>query len=136
MRIETPMSKKQEIYSDFTKDLYLNPVSFDIIRKTNEDSIKESIKNLIMTNKGERLFQPSLGCDIRRLLFENFMPATVKIAEENIKETIRKFEPRAELLDVSVIGYPDENSVQINISFATIMAEDPVSFSILVDRIR
>ena len=136
MRITTPITKKVELYSDFTKDLYLNPVSFDITRKTNEEAIKESIKNLIMTNKGERPFQPSLGCDIKRLLFENFIPATIKIAEENIKETIRKYEPRAELLDVSVIGYPDENAVQINITFATIMAEDPITFSVMVDRIR
>lgn len=136
MRIQTPITKRRELYADFTKDLFLNPVSFDIIRKQNEEAIKESIKNLIMTNKGERLFQPNLGCDIRRLLFENFIPATIKIAEETIKETIQKYEPRAELLDVSVIGYPDQNSVQINIAFATILAEDPVNFSVIIDRIR
>lgn len=135
MRI-TPITKITQVYSDLTKDMYRHPVSFDVTRKTNEEAVKESIKNLILTDRGERLMQPNVGGDVRRLLFENWMPGSTKVAEERIRKVIETYEPRAELLDVSVIGLPDLNSAQINITFAINMIENPISFTIMVERIR
>lgn len=132
----TPMSKKREIYSDFTKDLYLNPVSYDVSRKTNEEAVKESIKNLLLVNRGERLFQPNIGADIIKLLFENFTPATTKIIKEQVRETISLYEPRAELLDVSLIFSPDQNAAQIQIAFNITTSEDPVTLNVIVERLR
>lgn len=132
----TPITKKRETYSDFPKDMYLNPVSFDISRKFNEESVKEAIKNLILTNRGERLFQPDVGSDVRKLLFENFTPATTIVIKERIETAIKRYEPRAELLDVSVIGAPDQNAVQIQIAFSVSMVEDPITLNVIVDRLR
>lgn len=135
MRI-TPITKVREVYSDLTKDLFRNPVNFDITRKTNEEAVKEAIKNLILTDRGERLMQPNIGGDVRRMLFENWMPGTIRVVEEKIRNVIETYEPRAELLDISVIGLPDSNSAQINITFAINMVENPISFSVVVERIR
>lgn len=132
----TPLTKKREIYSDFMKDLFQNPVSGDLARRTNENAVKESIRNLILTDRGERLFQPFVGSDVRKMLFSNFTPATSKIIEEYCRDTITKFEPRAELLDVSVLAYPDQNSVQITITFGIETVEDPLELSVIIDRIR
>lgn len=136
MRLVTPITKQTELYSDFTKDLYLNPFSNDIVRKTNEEAVKEAIKNLILTDKGERLMQPEVGSDIRKMLFENYTIATVTIIENLIKDTIKAYEPRAELLGLSIVGTPDQHTVSLNIQFAVTMIEDPISFTVMVERTR
>lgn len=132
----TPTSKKPTLYSDFFKDLSINPISSDIAIKTNEDSVKESIKNLVLTDRGERLFQPTLGGNIRKTLFDNMTPASIKLLEEQVKEVINNFEPRAALISVEVIGLADENKVQINVSFYVRNNERPLSISIFLERTR
>ena len=136
MRLITPITKKTELYSDFTKDLFLNPVTLDIVRKTNEEAVKEAIKNLILTDKGERLMQPEVGSDIRKMLFENYTIGTATIIEELVRSTIESYEPRAELLSFSIVGSPDQHSVSLNIVFAVSMIEDPISFNVIVQRLR
>ena len=89
-----------------------------------------------MIDKGERLMQPNIGSNVRKLLFENYMPGTTKIVENLITETIKAYEPRAELLGVSVIVSPDYHKANINIRFAVKMIEDPINFTIVVERIR
>ena len=61
----TPLTRKREIHSDFHKDLALLPGRNDIARRVNENSVKEAIKNILLTDRGERLFQPLVGSDIR-----------------------------------------------------------------------
>ena len=138
MRLVTPLTKRREIYSDILKTPYSNrnPVSDDLTKKVNEEAVKESIKNLILTNRGERLMQPDVGSDLRKLLFENYTPATNKIVETLIKNTIKNYEPRAEIIGVSIVGEPDRNSVMVNIVFATKLVEDPISFNVMIERIR
>ena len=64
------------IYSDIPNSFVAHPVSGDVTRKRNEDSIVQSIRNLLLTDRGERLFQPDVGSDIRAVLFENISPQT------------------------------------------------------------
>jgi phage baseplate assembly protein W len=132
----TPLTKKREIYSDIGKDFLLNPVSSDVSRKINEESIKESIKNLVLTDRGERLFQPNVGCDIRAMLFENFTQETVDTMRNMIFETIEAYEPRCELLGVDVTGKIDSNNINVTITFAVIINEEPITLEILLNRIR
>ena len=66
----SPLSSKV-LYSDFFTNLDNNPVSEDVAVKTNENAIRQSIRNLLMTNRGERPFQPDLGGNITAMLFEN-----------------------------------------------------------------
>lgn len=132
----TPLTKKREIYSDIGKDLLLNPVNSDVSRKINEEAIKESIKNLVLTDRGERLFQPNVGCDIRAMLFENFTQETVDTMRNMVFETIEAYEPRCELLGVDVVGQIDSNDIKVIITFAVINNEEPTTLEILLNRIR
>lgn len=138
MRVVTPLTQRREIYSDIFKMPYTNknPVNSDLTKKTNEEAVKEAIKNIILTDKGERLMQPDIGSDIRRLLFENYTPATSKLVETLIKTAMANYEPRAEILGVSLVATPDKNKVVINIVFAVKMIEDPISFNIMIERTR
>lgn len=136
MKKITPITKKREIYSDFFSDFTENPVSSDLARKTNEDSVKESIRNLIFTNKGERLFQPEIGGNVQKILFENINPSTVITLKESIKELIINYEPRANLIDVDVISNIDDNFIKIIIVFGVINNSEEITLVQTIDRVR
>ena len=57
----TAKSKKISLYQDFKKNLELSPISSDITLNKDDESVKEAIRNLILTDRGERLMQPNLG---------------------------------------------------------------------------
>tara|TARA_B100000212_G_C27267906_1_gene487409 strand:- start:378 stop:782 length:405 start_codon:yes stop_codon:yes gene_type:complete len=132
----TAASIKEIISSDFHKDLSLVPGKGDIARKSNEEAVKESIKNLVLTGRGERPFQPDLGCDVRELLFENATPQTLELMKTTIENVIKTYEPRCNLIGVDVTGAVDSNTISITIVFTLINTLEPVSFNIILDRIR
>jgi len=132
----TPLKKKLSIYSDLRKDMEVNPITNDLALKTDEEAVKESLKNLILTNKGERLFQPNLGSDVVKSLFDNMTPASIKVLETSIRNTINNYEPRANVLNIEVLPYYDENMVKINITFYVRNAEVPITVAVFLERTR
>jgi phage baseplate assembly protein W len=132
----TPRTKITEFFSDFGANLEQIPGRRDLSRKVNEQAVKESVKNLLMTDRGERLFQPDIGCDIRGSLFENIDANTILIIKENIKSTIRTYEPRAEVKDVRVNANTDRNEVSVEIVFSVINSNRDSSLSINLSRVR
>jgi phage baseplate assembly protein W len=132
----TPITKKQILYSDFGRDMVINPVSNDLSRKTNEEAVKESIRNLIFTNRGERLFQPFIGSDLIGSLFENIGRDTLQDIQENIRETITSYEPRCNLISVDVFADYKSNAVTATIVFNVINSIEPVTLEVILDRIR
>jgi phage baseplate assembly protein W len=132
----TPRTRSNEFFSDFTREFDSIPGRTDLARLVNENAVKESIFNLIMTDRGERLFQPNVGCDIRGSLFENIDPNTMLILKENIKTTINTYEPRCNLKDVEISGNIDTNELKVKIVFSVINSSALTSFSIDLKRAR
>jgi len=132
----TPLQKTRELYSDFDMDLTRHPVTNDVSRKTNENAVKDSIKNIILTDFGERPFQPNFGGNIRAQLFESHTPLTLKAIKTNIETALAKFEPRAEIIGVVVDSDPDSNTVKAYIEFITINSEVSTTLEILLKRVR
>ena len=136
INIFTSRNRTPELFSDLRKDLVLSPISEDLAVLKNENAVKESLKNLILTDRGERLMQPFIGGGVRELLFENLIPSTIKTLENRIKDTIELYEPRCELIDISVTANLDENSVNVGIQFYVSNVEQPTSLDIIIERIR
>jgi phage baseplate assembly protein W len=132
----SPMRVRRTLYSDFYKDLTVNPISNDIALKKDEDSIKEALKNLILTDRGERLMQPNIGSDVRASLFENVSAVTLKILEERVRDVINNFEPRVSVIDVDVTSLYDDNRVQVTIYFYVKNSEEPLSVDVFIERVR
>lgn len=132
----TPRTKKVNLYSDFHKDLRVSPISKDLALMKDEDAVKQSIRNLMLTDPGERLMQPNIGGGIRELLFEQMTPGTLKLMEENIVDTIEIYEPRAELIDVRVIAGLDDTHVNITVLFSVRNEEQPIQLDVILDRTR
>jgi len=104
--------------------------------KRDEESVKEAIKNLVLTNRGVRLMQPLIGGNVQAMLFENNTPATIKLIQEQIKTVIRQYEPRATLIDVIVRSSIDESTVEVAIYFYVNNIVEPVSVTVLLERTR
>lgn len=132
----TPQTAKPVAYSDFYSNFDLELVKKDLLSYKNEDSVKRSIRNILLTDKGERFFNPTFGSDIRKMLFENFSPSTEQVVADLIKTAIGNHEPRANVLDVNVSGNPDQNSMYINIVFSVINKAEPVTLELILNRIR
>jgi phage baseplate assembly protein W len=132
----TPQTAKPLVYSDFYSNFDLEFVKKDLLSYKNEDSVKRSIRNILLTDKGERFFNPTFGSDIRKMLFENFSPSTEQVVADLIKTAIGNHEPRANVIDVNVSGNPDQNSMYINIVFSVINKAEPVTLELILNRIR
>lgn len=132
----TATDAKTQIYSDFLADLVPHPVSKDVLRFVNEHAVIRSVKNIILTDKGERLYQPSLGSDIKKMLFEPMLPATAELISQYIQDAIQQHEPRAKVLDVEVEPDYNNNLYKVSMTFMIINKEDPITLNITLDRVR
>ena len=113
-------------FKDISLSFVRNPATDDVTTLSNERSIARSIRNLVSTLRGERFFQPDLGCDVNNLLFENYLDLnSINVLEDEIRQTIEQYEPRVELDSdsVSVIAEPDNNEIAVKINFRIIGIE-------------
>jgi phage baseplate assembly protein W len=132
----TANTKKIPIYSDLKKSFEISSLSNDITMFKDEDAVKESIKNLVLTDRGERLMQPNLGGNVRSMLFENMTPASLKLIEDQIKSTLALYEPRANVQDVIVNGSLDNNTVRVKVVFYIVNIEQPLEVDVFLERTR
>lgn len=132
----TSYKQTPEYFSDFLIDFNVERVGKDLVRNTNEEAIKSSIFNLLMTNRGDRLFDSTIGSDIRSLLFENFSSSTEQVLIDLIKTTISNYEPRAKVDDVFVTSQDENNALTATIVFYIINKQEPITLEIVLNRIR
>ena len=104
-------------YVDFDMDFDKHPAHGDLSQVKKSTAINRSLKNILMTNAGERLFQPDIDSGIGILLFENFSPLTTSRLESVIRQAIGKFESRADVQSVNVTPSPNENAYLVNIVY-------------------
>ena len=112
---------KERTYSDV--DLSLSSrtsTDGDVFKKTDAASVKQAIKNLLLTNKFEKPYRPNFGANLSGLLFELMSDDVGEEMIDNIKKTIQRYEPRAKVLGVKVTATPDYNSVSATIEFRII----------------
>lgn len=127
---------KTRTFSDLDLNFIANPVSKDISKKYDENAIKQSIKNLIMTNNFERPFRSDIGSQVKALMFEPITPMLSALIKKTIENTINSYEPRANILDVSVLLSPDNNGVYVTIIFSIVNTSTPISVELFLERTR
>ena len=131
------VQRKSRGFKDISLSFSPHPVTKDLPILTNERAIVRSVRNLVETIPTERFFNSLIGTDIRGSLFENFSISTVTIIEDQVRETIRNFEPRVGSLDIEVDGRPDRNELEVKVSFDIIGLEVPTqSFTFLLEPTR
>ena len=130
--------KKREIYSDFLNNFDQNPFTGVLARVTNEESVAQSIKNLVLTNQGERFYNSSKGSRVRQSLFEMFNQMSADIVKQDLIDYLSFYEPRCIINDIIVQGDTlDLNSFNIDIIFQIInIPGQNFQVSLNVQRIR
>ena len=132
----TKLSVTPIYYTDFLTSFEKNPTTGAVASVNNDEAIKMSLKNLILTNRGERPFNSQIGSKIRAMLFEPYIPETTGLIIELIKETIRINEPRVQVNDVRLTDDSENNGLYITIIFSMINIPRQVNFTFFISRVR
>lgn len=104
-------------YTDIDLDFLPHPVTGDVTLKHDDDAVKRSLRNIILTQKYERLFHPEINSRVAGLLFDLASPITMAQIRSNILDIISVYEPRVQIIDVTVKGLLDQNAVGVRIAF-------------------
>ena len=109
----------------------------DVQDLTNIKAVKRSVRNLILTNFGEKPFHPEIGSGVRDMLFENMTPITAIILSRKIEDVINNFEPRARLVGVRAEPILDRNTYEVTIEFYVVnQPTELVDLSVMLERLR
>ena len=131
----TLISSRTVDYLDIDLTFAKRP-SGDIYKKKDAAAVKQSIKNLLLTDFYEKPFQPFFGANLRAMLFELADEDTEDEVEENIRTAINKYEPRAEILTITVNVLPDQNDMRVSVYFKIISTQETVTFTTNLSRLR
>jgi len=131
----TLISSRTVDYLDIDLTFAKRP-SGDIYKKKDAAAVKQSIKNLLLTDFYEKPFQPFFGGNLRAMLFELADEDTEDEVEENIRNAINKYEPRAEILTITVNVLPDQNDMRVSVYFKIISTQETVTFTTNLSRLR
>ena len=131
----TPVRIYKDIDLTFSR---LNPADAtgDIAKRVDVNAVKQSIKTLLLTQKGERLFQPQIGSDLYALLFEPMDFITIEALKAVILNCLANYEPRIVVDSLVMDPNYDENSYVITLNFYTIGVYAPATFNFTLKRLR
>jgi phage baseplate assembly protein W len=110
-------TQPQSRFSDLDLDFTINPLTKDVSLKYDAEAVKRSLRNLIFTQRYERLFQPDINSGINNILFENFGSIQVVTLRNRIEQTIVNFEPRVTEVIVNVYENQELHYLTVEIQF-------------------
>lgn len=115
--VDSFLGKTSRSFKDISFNLTKNPITKDIVVLKNEEAIKQSVKNLVLTQIGERHFSPLLGTNTTSYLFELSTGLSENALIEEIEDVLQTFEPRIALSQVTVNADEDLNRFECFIEY-------------------
>ncbi|MDB4372684.1 GPW/gp25 family protein [Mariniblastus sp.] len=131
----TLISSRTVDYLDIDLSFSKRP-SGDIYKKRDAAAVKQSIKNLLLTNHYEKPFKPFYGANLTTMLFELADDQTEAEVRDSIISTVEEYEPRAQVLNLDVTVLPDQNDMRVSIEFKVISTDEIVTFTTNLARLR
>ena len=127
---------KSVVYKDFDILFDIHPVTRKLNTLINNAAVARAVKNLVLTNRGERPYQPFIGGNIRNKLFE-LDDGTIELEVKTaIQDVIQEYEPRAELIEVRADNQIDNHRISVNIKFRVVNQTDPIEVNFFLERVR
>lgn len=130
------MGLEVRTYKDLDLNFKAHPVTKDVVKRTGDAAITTAIRNLILTNRYEKPFQPIFGSRVRGLLFENVSFIVANLLQTEIEQTIRTFEPRVRLDAVRVQANNEGNGYSVAIRFYINNVESPQAINLFLEKIQ
>ncbi len=131
-----PLSTHTRGWADLDLDFAKHPVTKDIVRKTDVEAVKRSVRNLIRTNRYEKHFHPEIDGGVTRHLFGLSTAHTKHDIELAIRTCLKNFESRVEVNDIRISGDLDRNGFNVSIYFTVVNSPEPIEVSLFLERIR
>ena len=120
-----PLERVSQEFKHISMIFQSNPLNDDLIGLKNENAIARALRNIVFTLPGEKFFNESFGSRISGSLFENIDDITGDVINDEIRNSINKWEPRVDLLDVITLPNPDSNSYEVTITYEIVGADVP-----------
>tara|TARA_Y100000310_G_scaffold102076_1_gene100247 strand:+ start:6216 stop:6638 length:423 start_codon:yes stop_codon:yes gene_type:complete len=123
-------------FVDLDLNFKRNPITNDVVSKKGQNAIKQSIKNLVLTRIGEKLFNPIVGSYVYNLLFDNIVPETTIALQTSIEDVINTYEPRAIVNQVMVDPDSNNNGYLITLIVSFVNSPEPTAVEFFLERLR
>ena len=120
-----PVERLSRGFKDLSASFQTSPLNNDLIALKNESAIARSVRNLVLTVRGERPFQPILGTGVSRLLFDNMDKLTAAAIRSELRTTIENYEPRVEINEIIVEPDPEGNAMDVTLQYFIIGIDVP-----------
>ena len=130
--LEIKVTKRK--FVDVDLSFAKHPITNDISKKTNENAIISSLKNLVLTKMYSRPFHPELSSQVHSMLFEPLTSGSIETLKKTIYYVISNFEPRVEVLLIDANPSYDESQVNITLIFRIIGIEDTITTQFFLKR--
>ena len=111
------MATYKRNYRDLNFDFSANPVTGDVATVKDAVSVKRGIRNVLLTENYERLFNPEFGSGVKNILFEPMTPITAQRLEDEVASAINAWEQRAEIININVISEDEYNRYRGSVKF-------------------
>lgn len=130
------MERAARVYSDLDLKFSKHPVTKDVSLKTNEYAVIGSVRNIVMTNFGERRFTPKFGSDVFSQLFEPLDDMTAMNIKEEIIASLTNYEPRIKIDFVNVVPNFSQDGFNVTIRFYLLNSIKPITTALFLQRLR
>ena len=126
-----------QTFKDLSVTFKKHPVTDDLVTVKDKSAIIQSITGLLLTKKGERPFQPELGCDLQTVLFEPLDYASAAMIKSEVLSTLNQYEPRISVVDIECNPDYNNNGYNVELIFKRLGRDDaPVAVDFFLERTR
>ena len=120
-----PQQRVKRKFKDISMSFETNPLNDDLVSLADSSAIARSIRNIVFTQPGEKFFNPEFGSRVSESLFEIVDEVSTIAIRDEIRSSIINYEPRVNLLDVIVNPNPDDNEMDVTITYEIVGIDIP-----------
>ncbi len=111
---------KSRRFTDVNIAFSKNRFTDDCSKVSNENAIKQAIKNLVLTRPGEKLFRSNVGCGVYQRLFEQLDAFSIDTIQSDIINTINQYESRVQLLACNLVPHYSSGKVNVSVRYKVV----------------
>jgi len=135
--VDSNIRARTKPYSDFDFPFKKHPVTKDVPIKRDVEAVKQSVRNILLTRRGEKFFDPDFGGSLTEFLFENFDPIVEAEMNQRIVNTLRNYEPRVKVLNIEIEDLSERNALHLRLEVQILSPENlTTDIEFIIERLR